>query len=1151
MCLGSSLQTQNGYTSSKIPCPSNLKITFWNIQGYKSRIVGEKLNDPDFISEVQKSDIIGLVETHIHEEILDKLSIPGFVLLKYKNRKKSIKNNKAFGGIAIFTKHSISKIVHYVETENQDTIWLKLNKIDTGLTNDIYIGTSYISPHKGKQVESEKINNLAKDIIRFKGKGGQIIIQGDLNARTSTEKDFIDSDKYNTDDEIELIKTTPRNSHDKVIDGRGKEVLELCKSLNLNIVNGRKVGDQFGNFTSFQWNGNSLIDYVISSQSLFHQILTFKVGEYKPWISDHCALHYILQTKTILNSIPEKCNLINTAKAWFWDTNSNEKFDTYLNSTEISERLTNISNINNPNTMAAEITKTLDIVASKCGIKRKQPSKNRQNNPPWYDNDCHSIKLKVKQTAKLVRRQPYQNNLKETLFALKKQLKNKIKENKRIHKENILNQLNCNIKDTKKFWKILEKIHPKHNDDNFKSGISGQRWVNYFKSIYTDTETQPFPPSPVENGPLDYIITMDELTKASYILKPGKAPGIDGISNEMILCLLSSNPLIILKLFNAVLLSDKPMECWNTSIINPIHKKGTKLDPENYRGISLLCCLGKYFSAILNIRLMNFTLENNILSNEQLGFVPGNRTSDPLLILYNLVNYYCAKNNKHIYACFVDFKKAFDSIPRHKLFEKLIKHNITGKFYDCLKHMYSKEITCVKVGNKLTDTFQTSQGVKQGCILSPLLFNIFLSDLPKNFHNKENDLLKLNENESISSLIWADDLLLFSESQNGLNNMLKSLHEYSLDNLIEVNIEKTKYMIFNKAGRLIRKHFWLGNERIDTTREYKYLGLLITPSFNLKATLSDLKDRARRAIYTMKTKLGPLFRKEILTSLHLFDSLVKPILLYASDFWGCLKLPKDNPIETIHINFCKELLGTQKQTPNIAVLLELGRIPLQIHAKKNCIKYWEKIAQQKNANLLTRKTYEWALNQETGWGHSVKNYLCQIGLMNVFLNIGVNKPANMEVFNREKYIFHQLSFNDIQNNFSKLKTYAKLKTNIGLEKYLVSVKNVTDRISLTKLRLSNHTLMIEKGRHQNIEIENRLCPFCPTCIEDEMHFLIKCPAYIEYRAKLMDTIHYTLRNHCILGSASLFMFLMKSDNITHVTANFITQANKLRNSLID
>ena len=84
----------------------------------------------------------------------------------------------------------------------------------------------------------------------------------------------------------------------------------------------------------------------------------------------------------------------------------------------------------------------------------------------------------------------------------------------------------------------------------------------------------------------------------------------------------------------------------------------------------------------------------------------------------------------------------------------------------------------------------------------------------------------------------------------------------------------------------------------------------------------------------MKTKLGNLFRQDIPTTIHLFDSLVKPILLYASDFWGCLKLPKNNPVETLHIKFCKELLGVQIQTTNLAVLLELGRLPLYIYERK-------------------------------------------------------------------------------------------------------------------------------------------------------------------------------------------------------------------------
>ena len=231
-----------------------------------------------------------------------------------------------------------------------------------------------------------------------------------------------------------------------------------------------------------------------------------------------------------------------------------------------------------------------------------------------------------------------------------------------------------------------------------------------------------------------------------------------------------------------------------------------------------------------------------------------------------------------------------------------------------------------------------------------------------------------------------------------------------------------------------------------------------------------------RAFYLMKSKMGPLFKKHVDVSLHLFDTLIKPILLYGSDFWGCLKLPKNNPIENLHIKFCKELIGVQKQTQNLGVLLELGRLPLTIFAKKNCIKNWERIAIKKNANSLVKLSYRWVLQNSAGWGQSIKEYLSQIGLMNVFLNQGNKYPAYIDTFNREKYIFYQTTFYEIQINSSKLKTYAKLKTNIGMEFYLSSIGNINDRISMTKFRLSNHNLMIEKGRHNNTERNNRFCP---------------------------------------------------------------------------
>ena len=173
------------------------------------------------------------------------------------------------------------------------------------------------------------------------------------------------------------------------------------------------------------------------------------------------------------------------------------------------------------------------------------------------------------------------------------------------------------------------------------------------------------------------------------------------------------------------------------------------MKPDNYRGISLISCFSKFFTAILNKRLLKFVEDNKILSRAQLGFLPGNRTSDALLILHNLIDYYCVRNKKYIFGCFVDFSKAFDSIPRDVLFKKLLTYNINGKFYDCLTMMYSDDLSCVKVGDKLTSPFTANQGVKQGCIISPLLFNIFLSDLQARLEKSECQSVEISSNNPL------------------------------------------------------------------------------------------------------------------------------------------------------------------------------------------------------------------------------------------------------------------------------------------------------------------------------------------------------------------------------------------------------------------
>ena len=372
-------------------------------------------------------------------------------------------------------------------------------------------------------------------------------------------------------------------------------------------------------------------------------------------------------------------------------------------------------------------------------------------------------------------------------------------------------------KDGKTFWKLLGKLDKKSDEKIFKEGISGDRWVSHFESIsnsgINSNKQQTIPLNTIERGQLDYDITYEEIKLASYILRNGKSSGYDSISNEMILSLLRVSPDAIRILFNSIFKHPEGLSAWNLSMIIPIYKKGSKMNPENYRGISLLSCLGKFFTAILNQRLLHFVIRNNVLSKSQLGFMPGNRTSDALLILHNLINYYCHKKRDHIFGCFVDFEKAFDKVPRNILFQKLLKYNINGGFYNCLVNLYANDKSCVKIGQYISPFFDRTQGVKQGCILSPLLFNIFLSDFQNVMEKEENEPVEIKSGESLGCIIWADDILLLAKSEEGLRNMIKNLKSYTEANGMSINITKTKAMVFNKTGRHIRRSFQFGGKK--------------------------------------------------------------------------------------------------------------------------------------------------------------------------------------------------------------------------------------------------------------------------------------------------------------------------------------------------
>lgn len=279
---------------------------------------------------------------------------------------------------------------------------------------------------------------------------------------------------------------------------------------------------------------------------------------------------------------------------------------------------------------------------------------------------------------------------------------------------------------------------------------------------------------------------------------------------------------------------------------------------------------------------------------------------------------------------------------------------------------------------------------------------------------------------------------------------------------------------------------------------------MVTPSGEIRSALEDLRSRALKAYMALKNKLGICFRDHVDDTISLFDCLVKPILLYGSDFWGCLKLPKNNPIENLHMQFCRQILGVQKNTTNNGVLLELGRTPLVLEGHKLSIKNWSRI-KKGEGNFLITKSYTNASVKMLDWNESIVKLLSEQGMQYIATETTPN--ISNAFFGRAKDIFHQETFSSIKNPEAKLRTYSLIKYEIGREDYLTQIRNTKRRQMLSKFRLSNHKLMIEVGRHMKPKLpkEQRICQLCNQGIEDEIHFLIECDSYKTLRKPLLDT----------------------------------------------
>ena len=381
-------------------------------------------------------------------------------------------------------------------------------------------------------------------------------------------------------------------------------------------------------------------------------------------------------------------------------------------------------------------------------------------------------------------------------------------------------------------------------------------------------------------------------------------------------------------------------------------------------------------------------------------------------------------------------------------------------------------------------------------------------------------------------------------------------------------------MIFSQSKHKSEtSHIYYENKAIESVTEYSFLGMLIKCNGNLSQSTLELTKKAKKVFFAIKSYTKSLNNLPIKVANNLFDSLVKPIMTYNSEVTyldtyisfhraksraltsgkeiNQLDFIDKTPIENMHLKFCKSTLGIRKNASNLGARVELGRLPIECFIKTQTLLYLARLYNN-NINPLLKEAFSLAQSLDlTGtysWYTYAKNIVKET---NVDLNIlstckdikDVNKIKN-DIKLKMKNRYEDLIQNKFQNidDKSKFFLYKKLKKDYKLEYYL-NTSNFQIRRLITKFRISDHSLLIEKGRYFKIPREERLCHKCKI-LEDEKHFLLYC----EYNKTLRndffhhictennnfnnlneeEKIHYLLNPSSPLQTNKLGSFLKKS-----------------------
>ena len=378
------------------------------------------------------------------------------------------------------------------------------------------------------------------------------------------------------------------------------------------------------------------------------------------------------------------------------------------------------------------------------------------------------------------------------------------------------------------------------------------------------------------------VILRDEFNKTLKLMKTGKAAGIDNIAMELIQNASKELQDELFKLVNDIYTTGEIPKDFKESIIVPIPKKATADKCNEFRTISLMTHAAKILVKIICFRIESIVEKE--LSDDQFGFRRNKGTREAILSLRILIEKQI-EVNKNTFIAFIDLEKAFDKVPWKELFYTL--EGIGADYRDrrIIYNLYKDQSATIKVTDK-TETAIIRKGVRQGCPLSPTLFNIYVEQPIKEIRETllRNKIGIKVGGEIISFLRFADDIALLANNEHDLKRALEEMarcfHKYHLI----INWQKTKVMLCQKSDRIRRINIQIGNQLLEQVEQFKYLGSLINQDGRCVMEIRSRIAQAKAA-FTKKKNLLCSNSMSIRVRKRFIKVYVWSVALYGCETW--------------------------------------------------------------------------------------------------------------------------------------------------------------------------------------------------------------------------------------------------------------------------